>query len=738
MGKLRVVGTSAPVTDVENKVSGKTLFVADIKLPNMLHGKFLLSPYAHAKIISIDSSKAEALLGVKVVASRFNTPSRKFSGTMKFYDHEPIETEQIFPEIVRYVGDRVCAIAATTEKIAEKAIKLIEVDYEILPHVLSIDEAMKETSVQLHKDFPNKLGEIDEEIGDVEEGFKNSYKVFEDEYTTPVVNHCAMETHAAIADYDKSGKVTVYTTTQAAFSIRALLSHIFELPMTKVRVIKPPLGGAFGAKIPATLEPQVVALSMLAGQPVKMVLNRKETFISTNTRHASKIKIKTGVAKDGTILAQDIVAITNTGAYATAGFDVAGAMSEKPFTVYKTPNIRFKSMPVMTNIQSAGAMRGYGAPQFFFAQQLQLNKIANNLGIDFVDMQMKNVLEHNQFADLGNTRLKDCVEKGKDLFNWESRVNGPIGDNVVKGYGMAVGCHGNGIFKVHRDYTGVGLKANEDGTFTIHTGVHEMGNGIVRMQTMVAAEVLGIEYKDFTQYESDTDVVPWNVGDYASRGVFVSGNASKLAAEKMVKKLINVASEILNEDVKTLNVIEGGFVKGINQVSFSEIIIYSQKVKQENIFVEASYANEATRVSYGVHFAEVEVNKDNGHVKVVDYVAVHDVGQVMNRIAIEGQLEGALQMGLGYALTEEYVYDVDGKMTNQNFKKYKLFKAKDMPSIKIDFIEEGDFPGPFGGKSIGECSINPVAPAVANAIVNALGKNFYNLPLNPKRILSKI
>jgi len=738
MSDLRVVGTSAPITDVENRVAGKTQFTADIKLPNMLYGKFKLSPHAHARVISIDTSKAEKLEGVKAIASCFNTPSRKFSGTMKFYDHEPIETEQIFPSIVKYVGDRVCAVAATSERIANEAIKLIEVEYEVLPHVLTIDEAMKEDAVKLHSGFDNKLGEIDEEIGDVDEAFKTAFRVYEDTYTTPVVNHCAMETHAAIADYDKKGKVTVYTTTQAAFSIRSLLSHLFDLPMTKIRVIKPPLGGAFGAKIPATLEPHVVALSKLAGRPVKMVLSRKETFISTNTRHASKIWMKTAVDKSGEILAQETIAKTNTGAYATAGFDVAGAMSEKPFVVYKTPNIRFKSMPVMSNIQSAGAMRGYGAPQFFFAQQLQLNKIANDLGIDFVDMQLKNVFENGQCDDLGNTRLKDCVEKGKELFDWDNRKNESVDEDTVKGFGMAVACHGNGVYKVHRDYTGVGLKANEDGTFTIHTGVHEMGTGIVRMQTMVAAEVLGIEYSDFTEYESDTDVVPWNVGDYASRGVFVSGNASKLAAEKMVKKLLKVASIMLEEDVSNLTVLEGGIIKGKCEVTFSEIVIYSQKVLQENILVEASYANEATRISYGVHFAEVEVNKRSGNVKVTDYVAVHDVGRVMNRTAIEGQLEGGIQMGLGFALTEECLYDASGKMTNANFKKYKIFKAKDMPNITVDFIEEGDQPGPFGGKSIGECAVNPVAPAVANAVVNALGVNFIDLPLNEKRIMSKV
>ena len=737
MDKLRVVGSSAPVTDAENKVSGKTLFAADIKLPNMLYGKFLLSPHAHAKIISIDTTKAEQLEGVKAIASCFNTPTRKFSGTMKYYDHDPIETEQIFPRVVKYVGDRVCAVAATTEKIAEAAIKLIEVEYEVYPHVLTIDEAIKEDAVQLYDDLPNKLGEIDEEIGNVDDVFSNAYRVYEDTYTTPVVNHCAMETHAAIADYDRKGKVTVYTTTQAAFSIRSLLSHLFDLPMTKIRVIKPPLGGAFGAKIPATLEPHVVALSKLAGRPVKMVLSRKETFISTNTRHASKVWIKTGVSKTGEIIAQDIVAKTNTGAYATAGFDVAGAMSEKPFVVYKTPNIRFKSMPVMSNIQSAGAMRGYGAPQFFFAQQLQLNKIANDLGIDFVDMQLMNVAEHNQFEDLGNTRLKDCVVKGKELFDWDKRRNEQVTEDVVKGYGMAIACHGNGVYKVHRDYTGVTLKANEDGTFTIHTGVHEMGTGIVRMQTMVAAEVLKIDYNDFTEYESDTDVVPWNIGDYASRGVFVSGNAAKLAAEKMSKKLLEVAATILNEDESSLRIVEGGFVEGTKKVSFSDIVVYAQGVIQKNIIAEASYANEATRISYGVHFAEVEVNKTSGEVKVIDYVAVHDVGRVMNRKAIEGQLEGGIQMGLGYALTEECLYDETGRMTNANFKKYKIFKAKDMPNIIVDFIEEGDQPGPFGGKSIGECAVNPVAPAVANAVVNALGKNFTNLPLNPKRIISR-
>ena len=738
MSNEKVIGKSYPVKDAALKVTGQLKYVADMKLPNMLHAKMLLSDVAHAKIKKIDIQEALKVKGVRAIATCFNTPQKKYNSALRFYEHKIPETEVVFSDTVRFVGDRVAAVAAETEEAAKQAIKLIKVEYEKLPEVFTIEDAIKEEANPIHGNS-NIVTEMNLNGGDVDKAFEESDYIFEDSYSVPPIHHSAIETHSAIAHYDYNNKLTIYTPSQNTFGYRILLSQILDIPMNKVRVIRPAIGGAFGGKLELTIEPVVALLSKMTKRPVKLVLTRKESIIATRTRHAALVKMKTGVKKDGEIIAQDIKIYTNTGAYASSALNVMGALSHKVYKVYKIPNLRFSGIPVYTNTPIAGAMRGYGSPQVFMAQQAQLGKIAKKLNLDLTTVQNKNAVEPDGVdirfnSPLGNPRLIDCIEKGKELFKWDEKKSMPKEEGAYfRGIGMAIGAHGNGVFGAHRDVMTLILKLNEDGTVTLITGVHDMGNGAATMQVMMVSEVLGITPDKVETLESDTDACAFNLGDYASRGVFVEGSAAKKVSEKLKNLILDEASNMLEVSKDDLY-LEDGFVLSKtnieNKVSLSDVAVNSQSKRNRELTVVEDFASGAGITSYGAHFAEVLVNKETKDIKVVDYVAVHDVGRVINPLNLEGQLEGGIQMGLGYALSEGIKFNDKGKATTTDFKNYKIIRSNEMPNCKIHFVEGYEDAGPYGAKSIGECAVVPAAPAIANAVYDATGIEIHSLPIN--------
>lgn len=739
------IGNKYPIRDAALKVTGELKYVGDMKFPNMLYAKMLFSPIAHGKIKKIDTSKAEALPGVKAIATYLNSPRIPYNSAMRFYEHDIPKVEYIFDDRVRFVGDRVAAVAAEDLETAQRAINLIEVEYEELPGIFDPEEALREDAIKIHPDG-NIITTIKQNAGNVDAAFLDADHIFEDRYTVPAIHHGAMETHVAIANFDHLGKLTVWSPNQNTFAFRIILSKIFELPMSKVRVISPAIGGAFGGKLESTIEPVVAQLARMTGKPVKLELNRRETMVSTRTRHAAVVYLKTGVKNDGTIVAQDINVIANTGAYATSAINVMAAMSHKVYKVYNFKNMRFTGTAVYTNTPIAGAMRGYGSPQAFLGQQVQLNKIANKLGIDIVELQLKNLVKPDGVdprfnSPHGNARPIDCVVKASEAFNWSYKKSLKQSGRYRHGIGMAVGAHGNGCFGAHRDYTSLSLKMNEDGTAVLYSGTHDMGNGSISLQIQIVSEVLGISPELIECIAADTDTTPWNLGDYASRGTFVSGNAAKKVAESVKKSLLKEASELLEEAEENIILKDNYAISKIDELkkaSLCEVMIHAQKINQEEIIANETYAACAGVTSYGSHFAEVEVDTETGKVRVLNYVAAHDVGKAINPMSLEGQIEGAIQMGIGYALTEGLEIDDKGKVTNGSLKRYHLLTADEMPKIKIILVEEGDAYGPYGAKSIGECSVVPVAPAITNAVINALGSEFYDLPLKPIKILNNI
>ena len=734
----KLIGNNFPIKDSVLKATGQKTYVDDMKFPHMLHGKILYSTIAHGNIINIDTTEAMKVEGVKAIATCFNTPDIKYNSALRFYDHDIPFTETVFAKRVRFVGDRVAAVAAETEEAAEEALKLIKVEYEELPAIFDVEEAAKEGSFEIHPGG-NVLNRISANAGDVDKGFEEADKIYKDRYEVQAVNHGALEPHTSIALYNINNNLTIYSSCQNVFAFRVILSQILEMPLHKIRMITPAIGGSFGGKLEMTIEPVAAILSKMTLRPVKVTLSRQEVFISTRTRHAAVTYIKTGVKNNGEIVAQDIELLLNTGAYASSCYNVLGALSHKIYKVYKIPNLRFTGVPIYTNTLTAGAMRGYGSPQIFLAQQAQIGKIAKDLGMDLVEMQKINAalpdgVDQRFNSPLGNPRLLDCIEEGSKIFEWDKKKAIKAEDGYKHGVGMAIGAHGNGVFGAHRDYLSLILKLNEDGTATLLTGVHDMGNGSVTAQIQLVAEVLGITPDSVETLEADTDACAWNLGDYASRGIYVEGQAAKKAAEKLKEKICKLAEEMLEEDNF---IFEDGFVISKNdpskKVSLSDIAVYSQKEKEEELTVVENHSSKAGITSYGAHFAEVLVKESTGEIKVVSFTACHDVGRVINPMAATNQLDGGIQMGLGYALTEDYILDEKGKMVNDTFSTYKMFRANEMPEIKTHFVDGYEETGPFGGKSIGECAVVPVAPAILNAVYNATGIEINKLPINIKK-----
>lgn len=738
-----MIGKRLPIRDAALKVTGQLRYVDDLKFPHMLHAKVLFSTVAHGRIKSINTEKAEAMEGVRAVVCYKNAPDALFNSCGEEIDG--IKTERIFDNTIRYLGDKVAAVAADTKQLAEKALRLIEVEYEPLPVLLDPEEAMKPDAYPIHPDG-NIFETVRLKAGDVEQGMAQADHVFEDRYTLPAIHHSAIETHTAIATYESNGKLTVYSPCQDTFSHRLNLTRIFGLPMSKVRVVTPAIGGGFGGKIDMVVEPVAALLAIKTGRPVKLTYSRKEDIISSRTRHQMIVTLKTGVKNNGTIVAQDMKVIVNAGAYAGGTSSIVWAMSSKYFKNHKTPNLRFTGYEVYTNTQIAGAMRGFGSPQEFFAQQRQINSIAAALNIPVIDMQLKNLVEpdgvdQRDGTPYGNARPIDCVKKGMELFGWEKGLaeqNASSGRYRI-GVGMAVAAHGNGVYGVRPDTTGIILKMNEDGSIVLFTGTNEMGNGAVSLQVQLVSEILGISPERVECVQADTDATMWNMGDYSSRGTFVSGHAAVKVAEKIRRMLLEEAGQLLEEPAHTLCLRDNGVhAPSGKSASLQEVMAYAKRVHQRDIAYADTFASNALAVSYGAHFAKVRVDTETGKIEVLAYTAVHDVGKALNPMSVEGQIEGAVQMGVGYALSEGIEWDEKGKVKNSTFRSYHILNATEMPPIRIGLVEEIEDSGPYGAKSIGECSVVPSAPAVINAVSNAVGREFNALPVNPENVLEAL
>ncbi len=732
----RIIGTKVPIHDALAKATGEAIYTADIKLSNMCYGKLILSSIAYGKVKSIDFEDALKIDGVLDILTYKDFPEEKYNSAMEFKGQEVIKTETVLSETVRFVGDRIGVIVAESLEIAERALKLVKVEYEAYTPVFDEEESIQRED-KIHEGLDNLVATVSAgpSQDSVDELINKADFVFEDKIKTPIVNHISIETYSVIGEY-RTGKINVYTTTQNSFAIRAIIADVYGMPLNKIRVIQPTMGGSFGGKLELITELVAIGASMKVRRPVKIVLSRKESMIASRTRHGSTIKIRSGVNKDGTILATDFKILINTGGYVGSGVNIIWAMSSKLMKAYKYP-LRFTGNTVLTNLPIAGAMRGFGGPQAFLGIQIHIDKIAKTLNMDPIDLLMKNIRD-NKEEDLllfGNPELKTCLSKGGELFEWDERRKridkfNKNNSNLIRGMGVGIGAHGNGVYPAHQDCINLLLRLNEDGSLIYSAASHDMGHGPFTSQKMIICEVLGTDFDNIETVQVDTETCPWNLGDLGSRGVFVQGQGAYKLGMAMKDLILETAVQKYNVLKEAIYIKDSKIWLSDRLLgTFEDIAMYAQSVLQKELSVLIDHHSIAVRNSYGAHFAEVEINKETGDVKVTDYVAVHDAGTVINRMGIEGQLEGGIQMGIGFALKEKMIFDVDGRLVQNNLKKYTMLKANDMPRVKVAFIETGDNGGAFGAKSIGECATVPVAQTIVNAVADALGEHPENIPL---------
>ncbi|MEW6696418.1 MAG: xanthine dehydrogenase family protein molybdopterin-binding subunit [Bacillota bacterium] len=745
-----VVGKSVRKLDAVEKAMGAATFTTDLKLPGMLYGKVLRSPYPHARITKIDTSKAEALPGVKAVATYLNTSRVKFNtsatSTFTIPPLQPVEDQVIFDSVVRYVGDEVAAVAAVSQRIAEEALQLIEVEYELLPAVYDPLEAMKDEAPVLHhseagKNIPGEKIHI--EMGNIEQGFAEADHIFEHTFKLPVQKQAQMETQAAVAQVSVDGKVTVWSTTQTPHPSRRILATIFGLPYSKVRVLNPPyIGGGFGVRIglSAKAEPIAVALAMLAKQPVKVVYDRKEDFIASDTRHSGYVTVKTGVKKDGTFTARKMIGILNSGAYCSWSAETPGVLGAMGLSIYYCPNQMYDGHSVYTNTTPAGAMRGFGNPQAMFAIDSQVDIIAEALGMDPIELRRKNIMRPGQPWVLPypcqSSGLEECMDRGAKAIDWERRGKlSTTAGSKRRGIGMAIGTHVSNAWPFCGDYSNAYVTVQQDGSIHLASGVPDMGTGTITTLSQMAAEVMGLGLDRVGITFADTESTPFEIGSHASRTCYASGTAVVAAAQDARKQVLEYAAKMLNVPAEELDIEDG--------------IIYSPAKPETSIplgkaameahlhglqFIGVGRIIPQNAPPYLAHFAEVEVDIETGKVQVTKMVAAHDVGKAIHPVIVEGQLEGGLAMGIGYALSEEIRYDDQGRQLNNGFHKYMLPTAMDVPEMEAIIVEAEDPTGPFGAKGVGETGLVATAAAISNAVYDAIGIRFFEIPLTEERV----
>ncbi|MBI2848919.1 MAG: xanthine dehydrogenase family protein molybdopterin-binding subunit [Chloroflexi bacterium] len=739
------IGKSLARVDAADKVSGAAKYAGDVKLPYMLYGKILGSPYPHARIRRIDTLKAERLAGVKAVITAADFPDVRIGPLLM---DQPV----IAREKVRFVGEFVAAVAAVDEETAQEAIELIEVEYEELPAVFDPLEAMSPDAPLIHQDVGNynctfpaiRHGNVCTHVkihhGDVEEGFRGSHLILEETFTTPVVHQGYIEPHAAVATVDPSGKITVWASVKGVFRARQEIAQALRMPMTKIRVICPYLGGDFGGKGLSILEPLCALLSMKSRRPVKIRMGRDEELTATRPRHPARIQIKIGASQEGMLTALKGTVIFDAGAYADTGPRVIGKCASLQ-GVYHIPHVYIDGYCVYTNKTPFGNCRGPGTPQVNFAIESMIDMIAERIGMDSHLLREKNAVEDGAISPTGQVlhgvALKETM---KAAVQQVGRGDPPEGNN--RGMGMACGNWESGTGPSSAD-----IKINEDGTVVLSTGAVEQGAGPHTILCQIVAEELGLSLKDVSLVAADTDATPYEGPTGASRTTFTAGLTVKMAATDARRQILEMAAERLEANTDDLEMSQGQVrVKGspdknlpIRSLTMAKgPVMAKASLNRKGLPYDPSYTEgHAGPSQYGhtyfTYVTQVEVDPEMGNVRLMGITAAQDVGLAINPQAVEGQIEGGLSNGIGYALSEAIIFD-HGRVTTDSFQDYRMPTALDMPPIHTMIIEKGDENGPYGAKGAGESPVVPVAPAIANAVHRAVGVRLKDLPLTPEKV----
>jgi putative selenate reductase molybdopterin-binding subunit len=767
VAETAVVGKPEAKVDAVKLAKGNPAFVDDIEMRGMLHAKLLTSPHAHARILDIDDSAAKALPGVRAVIHYKNIERVKYASGGQSYPNPPPYDQVSFDNKVRFVGDRVAAVAADTLEIAEEAINLIDVDYEVLPAVFDENEAMQSgapvihdegDSLDIHDANRNIVHHIEAEVGDVESGFSQADHVFEKTYYVHQVQQVPIEPHIAISWWDSDERLVIRTSTQVPFHVRRMVAPLLGLPAKQIRVIKPRIGGGFGVKQEMLLEDIVGHLTIATGRPVRLELNRTEEFRSSRTRHPQTITWKTGVMADGTLHSQKMTVIGNTGAYGTHGLTVQTVTGLRGLSSYNCPNRMFDCYVVYTNLPVPGAYRGYGGPQALFSLEVHMDEIAKEMGFDTIEFRKKNWVQAGDPIPIApllgegeketiesvpiilSCGLNECFEQGLKAIGWERKLEPdfhkvPGKPHVRRGLGAAMSMHGTAIPGL--DMGGASIKINDDGSFNVLVGATDLGTGSDTILAQMAAEVLGVHLEDIIIYSSDTDFTPFDTGAYASSTTYISGTAVKKAAEDVADQMRERAALML--DLDEWREIElrdrHAFAVDGRSVSIADIALHSlHQDQQRQIMATASFVSMDSPPPFAATLAEVEVDMETGQVTVLKLVMAVDAGVPINPITASGQVEGGMVQALGYGHVEEMVYDENGAMVNSALGPYHIYRADEMPWMKAILVQTNEPTGPFGAKAIAEIPKDGVAPALANAVFDATGVRLRRIPLTPQRV----
>ncbi|MCK9423405.1 MAG: molybdopterin-dependent oxidoreductase [Bacteroidales bacterium] len=755
---LSVVGKRLPKIDAADKATGRALYTDDITLPNMIYGKLLLSSVPHARILSIDTSRAKVLPGVKVVLTGADVPDVRWGTSPPRYDETILAKDK-----VRFVGDVVAAVAAIDEETCYRALDLIKVEYEELQAVFDPMEAMKDDAPRLFDDkYENNINtHVDHHFGDIEKGFAEADYIREERFTGNRTYQNPMEPHCSIAEWDNHGRVTLHTSTQVVHYVHHQISHILGIPLGDIRVIMTNCGGGFGAKASTTtIEVMSIFLSRVAGCAVKMRFSREEMYLFGRGRHKQYIDLKIGVKNDGTITAVKQKAVLEGGAYSSFGIVstyYAGSMLP---TLYKFPNYKYDGYRVNTNLPPCGAFRGHGCPHPRFAFESLLTMIADDIGMDSIDIRLKNAMtpEYHTCNDLDihSCEFKACIEKVRQKSDWDLKKG-----KLPRGRGIGIGCGGfvSGagypIYRSKFPHSSVTIKIIEDGSrAVIFIGDADIGQGSDTVLAMAACEAMGISYDRISVVSADSDLTPIGFGAYSSRVTLMGGNAAKMAGEEVKKQVIAQAAEIMKVEAFMLDAKDNRIYLKKDPSTFIpwEKAGFEHFSKKGPLLGKGHYSppeglggkykgaavGTSPAYSFSATICEVEVDMETGKVKVLNFWDAHDCGTAVNPMLVEGQTEGAVLMGMSEVLFENEVFDKRGKMINADLHNYLIATSADMPEIQSTIVDSYEPAGPYGAKEVGEGATLPILGAIANAVADAIGVRIFELPITPQTVLEAI
>lgn len=753
--EYRVITKPIRKKDAMQLLTGQPVYTDDVTPQDCLVVKLLRSPYASALVKSIDTSKAMLVPGMEAIYTYKDVPNSRYTNAGQTFPEPSAYDRLILDQRLRFVGDPVAILAGESEEVVDRAMKLIKVEYEVLEPVLDFRTA-KDNPILVHPEDNwkalcpvgadnkrNLVAQEDGGYGNLEKAFSECDEIIERTYHCKANNQAMMETFRTYCQIDTYGRLHVISSTQIIFHVRRILSNALQIPKSKIRVTKPRIGGGFGAKQSSVSEVYPAFVTWMTKKPSKMIYTREESQIAGSPRHEMEVTIKLGATKDGIIKAVDLYTLSNSGAYSEHGPTTVGLSGHKSIPLY-TANMdayRFHYDVVYTNMQAAGAFRGYGAPQGIFAIESAVNEMASILNIDPVKIREMNMVKEGQtmhayYNEVAHACTLDaCMAKAKEIFDWDSKYPvRDLGNGKVRSVGVAMAMQGSGISGV--DVGSATVRLTEDGQYALTIGAADMGTGCDTILSQMVAECMECSIDDVDVYSADSDISPYDSGSYASSTTYVTGKAVEKACEELKGHMFTIAAGLLDRDVEELVFTSKSIetVDGSASVSLMDIATKSMCGNEETTQVTATHSSPVSPPPFMVGMVEIELDKGTGEISIVDYVGVADCGTVINENLARVQLEGGIAQGIGMALMEDIHYTKRGSIFESSLMNYKIPTRMDVGTIRTDFASSYEPTGPFGAKSIGELVINTPCPAINHAIFNAIGKFMYEVPFTPSKV----